>query len=624
MFKLLLQRTALVIFGLLLGLILLELGMRAAGFVLSSLQERENRLSLAGKDKYVIVCLGESTTVLGDYPRHLEKELNRWAGRDVFAVVNLGIPGTNSGIIRRELAGNLDEYRPDMVIAMVGINDSRMLGAGGALPVEDEIPFYAGLKVYKLFAALVEHVKPMLTGDDLEMDRIYARATREGRGPVAVPEDKVTREQARLYWNEDRFGETEYICRRLLKDKPADRELRFLLARSLREREAFYESEEILVELVGDFPRDRQIILHYARILSLQGKYEEAIKQFFRAGEMAPRDSSAPAEAAVALARQGLLEPARIHALKAIELDPSRREWLRQPLRGKARDLVRKGEWARVVELGDFMVGLGIEDAATYALQGRAHNYLGDTRRAERASRRALELDPREIYALETLGVTYASQRDFEKAEDYFLKAMRQHLDPPGSGPGFPFNELTGLYLNCPKPKYDKLERLCREVLEKCPEDERVMATLAQCLSARGADAEAERCRRRARELMDRLSREETKRNYRQIVKDVQDRGIRMVCVQYPVRPLRHLREVLGSGEGVILVDNEHSFKQAVKEEGVKKIFTDLFAGDFGHFSPRGVEILVKNISRTLISSGVFAGLEPVPSPREEPGTHSD
>ena len=64
---------------------------------------RLNSLGFRGpevqKDRFRIICLGESETFGlyeqpgNEYPAQLERDLNRWAGRDVFQVIDAAIPG---------------------------------------------------------------------------------------------------------------------------------------------------------------------------------------------------------------------------------------------------------------------------------------------------------------------------------------------------------------------------------------------------------------------------------------------------------------------------------------------------------------------------------------------------
>lgn len=66
------QKIALAIFGLFLFSLVIEIGLRIAGFIYLSLQERKNKAAYVRKGAYRILCLGDSNTALGgsnSYPQ---------------------------------------------------------------------------------------------------------------------------------------------------------------------------------------------------------------------------------------------------------------------------------------------------------------------------------------------------------------------------------------------------------------------------------------------------------------------------------------------------------------------------------------------------------------------------
>src|SRR5256885_11060139 len=92
----------------------LELALRAAG----ALAVWRQRRALPADGVVRVLCLGESTTYGAQvaYPEELEKLLN--AGGRRYQVINEGVPGINSNEILRRLDGNLERYRPQVVVAM--------------------------------------------------------------------------------------------------------------------------------------------------------------------------------------------------------------------------------------------------------------------------------------------------------------------------------------------------------------------------------------------------------------------------------------------------------------------------------------------------------------------------
>lgn len=76
-----------------------------------------------------VLALGDSNTYgLGverdeAYPKVFERRWNADAGRPPIEVLNLGFPGTNASMVRRDFARVLRTFRPDTVLLMVGAND---------------------------------------------------------------------------------------------------------------------------------------------------------------------------------------------------------------------------------------------------------------------------------------------------------------------------------------------------------------------------------------------------------------------------------------------------------------------------------------------------------------------
>ena len=150
------QKIGLILFGILLAFVILELGLRIGGFVLSSYQRSMNK---EGSDAdYRILCLGESTTAMeGEYswPVQLEVILNNKSKETKFKVFNEGIGGTNTAFILARLKNNLDKYKPDMVITMMGSNDVGLIKYEENLKVKI-ILILRDLRAYKLGRILSE------------------------------------------------------------------------------------------------------------------------------------------------------------------------------------------------------------------------------------------------------------------------------------------------------------------------------------------------------------------------------------------------------------------------------------------------------------------------------------
>ena len=143
-------KISLIIFGFFLFFALLEIGLRLAGVVFLSIQEYRNRQALRQKGAYRIMCLSESTT-FEQYPPFLQEALNRSNIGIKFSVIDKGVPATLTPVILAKLESNLNEYHPDMVITMMGIND----WWGRLGPYDSKtVVFLKSLRTYKLIKIL--------------------------------------------------------------------------------------------------------------------------------------------------------------------------------------------------------------------------------------------------------------------------------------------------------------------------------------------------------------------------------------------------------------------------------------------------------------------------------------
>jgi hypothetical protein len=89
--------------------------------------------------------------------------------------------------------------------------------------------------------------------------------------------------------------------------------------------------------------------------------------------------------------------------------------------------------------------------------------------------------------------------------------------------------------------------------------------------------------------------------NYRKLKAILDKRGIRLVCAQYPMRSVEPLKRIFEGERGVIFVDNDHLFKEAVTQGGYREYFLDMFAGDFGHCTLQGNKLLAGNIANAIL-----------------------
>ncbi len=113
-------------FRILLVALILAVGFEFSLWTAHCMAERRQG-ELAHPGAPVVLCLGDSHTfgvkvsAAESYPGRLQEMFDE-RGLTV-NVVNEGVPGQNSSELRRALPGLLDEYRPEVVIVMIGANN---------------------------------------------------------------------------------------------------------------------------------------------------------------------------------------------------------------------------------------------------------------------------------------------------------------------------------------------------------------------------------------------------------------------------------------------------------------------------------------------------------------------
>jgi hypothetical protein len=108
--------------GIVCAFVILEISLQTAGFITQKVHDTKVKKSLRNKNDIVILCIGESTTY-EQYPVQLQQILDKHRPGK-FTVIDKGIPGTTLEIINTYLDSWLDEYKPDIVLAMTGINNT--------------------------------------------------------------------------------------------------------------------------------------------------------------------------------------------------------------------------------------------------------------------------------------------------------------------------------------------------------------------------------------------------------------------------------------------------------------------------------------------------------------------
>ncbi|MHB9155688.1 MAG: GDSL-type esterase/lipase family protein [Endomicrobiales bacterium] len=498
------QKIFLILLGIAGGFLLIEAGLRLAGSAFRSLQEHRNLQNLRSKSDIRVLCLGESTTAR-QYPRYLERALNEKSLQARFTVIDKGIPGVTTDDIVAHLRENIEKYRPDIVVTMMGVNDR-----------SDRVPFprrtgarfsLRNLAVYRLLLLARQH--------------IFARR-HPHRAPAAGEEYR------------------DYVIGEIA------------LARGETGK-----AEKIFGKLAASGTEDYRPYVLLGECYRRRGDYRQAEGMFRRAIEKNPSSGFLHVQLA-------LLYSERKDAVRA-----------RQSLA----TAVRLG--AREDDLYPCLEDMEGRKTALEALMGdSAEEFLRNR--------------PLDAGLALNLGVRAMVKGEFARAEEMFGKAAQERPSD--------YRPFAHLALNFMKQKrFAEANGMFLKALSLAPLNDTLHGMRMRNAIAWGRQDLVEECAEKLKEIDLGYCSPQTLANYRAAAREVTGRGIPLVCMQYPLRGLEPLKRMLEGFEGVVYVENETVFREALKKAPYDEYFRDVFAGDFGHCTDKGNALLAENIAGVIL-----------------------
>jgi len=229
-----------------------------------------------------------------------------------------------------------------------------------------------------------------------------------------------------------------------------------------------------------------------------------------------------------------------------------------------------------------------------YSSLGGIYAYNAQMELAIKYLNKAIELDPKNEEAYSQLSVRYYYAQQYYLAVETNLEMIKNIPDSDAA-----YEKLAQIYFK--QKEYGKLEEVLKIADEKYPDSLIFSKLWASYYLMNGKIPESESRFDKAANLEEKYLSPLTIVNYRRIKEIVLERGIKLVSVQYPLRKLESLKNILREEGGVVFVDNERTFKEAVKNESYEQYFVDNFAGDFGHFSTYGNKLIAENIADAII-----------------------
>jgi tetratricopeptide (TPR) repeat protein len=300
-------RIFLILFRFFVFLILLEAGLRLGGFILLSLQEHRNQLSLKRKGTCRILCLGESTTAR-QYPPYLEKVLNQRHTGIQFSVIDKGVVGTNSTVILSRLELNLTQYHPDMVVAMMGSNDRGILYYKDIPEAKTRLFCYC--KTYRLIRLL--------------WVRMLAKTRREDVFKKAIALNPQNADAyarlGRLYLEQAKLSQAKDLFKKAIELSPQNDRAYVGLGRVHHVRGELSQAECSFKKAIEINPQNDDAYVGLVGLYRYQGRLSQAKDLFKKAIALNPQNDRAYGALSILCEETGEPELAKEYAQKADRL----------------------------------------------------------------------------------------------------------------------------------------------------------------------------------------------------------------------------------------------------------------------------------------------------------------
>lgn len=254
----------------------------------------------------------------------------------------------------------------------------------------------------------------------------------------------------------------------------------------------------------------------------------------------------------------------------------------------------KEGKFDEAENILERAIEINPKNDRAYIELDQCYRDQGKSDKAKRILERAIEVNPKNDRAYIELSWAYKGRGEYAKAEEMFKKGIEAN----------PSNNLIYFGLGCcyeRQKKYDKAEKILKKVIAMMPLNDDAYAILANCYMKLGKYKLAEKYFQKASKIRVKYYNHRTSYNYKKFKEIVSKKGIRIVCVQYPMRSIIPLKNMFESKEGIIFVNNESIFKKAVQEKGYEEYFIDIFGGNFGHCTPKGDKLLAENIANVIL-----------------------
>ncbi len=234
------------------------------------------------------------------------------------------------------------------------------------------------------------------------------------------------------------------------------------------------------------------------------------------------------------------------------------------------------------------------ENYRSYIELGNFYRTIDRYNLSELMYQKALNLKPDDDWVAGEYGYLLYLEKRIDEAEYYLRKAVERRPE-----------EVTWIVrlanLTRDKHQYNEAQKMYSQALVLEPENKQIILELHN-LEMQATDSGILEVSERE------IIFEKTTENYIRIKDLLMNNGVIHIAMQYPLRPVDELASIIGADKVTneyhcheditksLLIDNEQIFKDALKAYTYDELFTDKFAGNFGHATSLGNYLIAENL----------------------------
>ena len=486
------------------------------------------------KNEKVVLCIGESTTAWGlsdSYPSQLQALLDIKYGKNIYRVINAGAPGADTTKIYKNLDDLVNKYKPEYVIAMMGIND--------IWSISEESSFLDSFRVYRFLKIFKDYIKAYAIEKKAEehrknYDGISSSTAVNTNTSLKAEAAFLVKLPVEVYWQLIQNAKQVYHDQAF---KKINKEFSKIQVTEYLRIQDFYKLVDFLFK-VGNKNQVQKVLWQVAKSNNDFKLFREIGKSYLIKYGIADTYAN---------------EAARKFFIAALKIDPNDEESMLHLSRSYSNE-ARYYELA--LELAKKSFDKGSRNPDLISIMAEIYKNTNRDQLAIPFIKAGLYSGNKsEIWLWVRLIEIYIKSGDRENTEKYLKLAYEKY---PGNAK---FNEVEIKYRNKFSLSTDQLKSYTVKNFYEHPA---------------------------------------TQNNYKKIANYLANKNINLIIMQYPLRPVEPIKDLLSDYSKIQYVENYTEFELASKKIAYKELFLDRFAEDFGHFTPTSAKIIAQNIMQQV------------------------